>query len=184
LGGTDGSARAVDRHRPKRLAHLADALGVVAARVSVLAALISHVTYSVLSLRTVQRYLVAADVGRAINPMLVEGQVVGGVVQGLGGTLLEEIVYDDNAQLQTGTFADYMVPSANEAPPIKAIVIENARSPSNPLGVKGVGEVGPSGVAAAIGNAVAHAIGAGCRINMLPLTPERILDATACGGTR
>ena len=126
---------------------------------------------------TVERYLVAADVGRAINPMLVEGQLVGGVVQGLGGTLLEEIAYGDDGQLQTGTFADYMLPSANEAPPIKALVIENVRSSSNPLGVKGVGEVGPSGVAAAIGNAVAHAIGKGARINTLPLTPERILDA-------
>ena len=127
----------------------------------------------------VERYLVAADVGRAINPMLVEGQLVGGVVQGLGGTLLEEIAYDDDARLKTGTFADYLMPSVNEAPPITALVIENARSPSNPLGVKGVGEVGPSGAAAAIGNAVAHALGRGARVNALPLTPERIFfDAT------
>ena len=85
--------------------------------------------------------------------------------------------YGDDGQLQTGTFADYMLPSANEAPPITALVIEHVRSSSNPLGVKGVGEVGPSGVAAAIGNAVAHAIGKGARINTLPLTPERMLDA-------
>ena len=134
---------------------------------------------------TVERYLVAADVGRAINPMIVEGQLVGGVVQGLGGTLLEEIAYGDDGQLQTGTFADYMLPTVHEAPPIKALVIENVRSATNPLGVKGVGEVGPSGVAAAIGNAVAHAIGRGARINTLPLTPERMLDAaTICQNSR
>jgi CO/xanthine dehydrogenase Mo-binding subunit len=68
------------------------------------------------------------------------------------------------------------MPSVNEAPPITALVIENARSPSNPLGVKGVGEVGPSGAAAAIGNAVAQALGRGARVNALPLTPERIFS--------
>ena len=78
-----------------------------------------------------------------------------------------------------------MLPTVHEAPPIKALVIENVRSASNPLGVKGVGEVGPSGVAAAIGNAVAHAIGRGARINTLPLTPERMLDAaTICQNSR
>jgi carbon-monoxide dehydrogenase large subunit/6-hydroxypseudooxynicotine dehydrogenase subunit gamma len=126
----------------------------------------------------VERYLVAADVGRAINPMIVEGQLVGGVVQGLGGALLEEIVYGKGAVLQTGTFADYLLPSIYEAPPIRAIVIEGARSPTNPLGIKGVGEVGPSGVAAAVSNAVAHALGGGT-INSLPLTAERILFAHA-----
>jgi carbon-monoxide dehydrogenase large subunit/6-hydroxypseudooxynicotine dehydrogenase subunit gamma len=127
----------------------------------------------------VERYLVAADIGRALNPLIVEGQLVGGVVQGLGGTLLEQLGYDRQCQPQTGTFADYLLPSAHEAPPIRAIVIENARSPTNPLGVKGVGEVGPSGVAAAIGNAVAHAVRAGSAINMLPLTPVRILAAVS-----
>jgi CO/xanthine dehydrogenase Mo-binding subunit len=85
---------------------------------------------------------------------------------------------------QTGTFADYLLPSAHEAPPIRALVIENARSPTNPLGVKGVGEVGPSGVAAAIGNAVAHAVRASSGINTLPLTPERILAAVSSGDAK
>jgi CO/xanthine dehydrogenase Mo-binding subunit len=125
----------------------------------------------------IERYLVAADIGRAINPLIVEGQIVGGVVMGLGGTLLEELAYDADGQFQTGSFADYLLPSVHDAPPIRAIVIENVRSLSNPLGVKGVGEIGPSGVAAAIGNAVAQAIGAGHRLNTLPLTPERVLDA-------
>jgi carbon-monoxide dehydrogenase large subunit/6-hydroxypseudooxynicotine dehydrogenase subunit gamma len=125
----------------------------------------------------VARYLVAADVGRALNPLIVEGQLVGGVVQGLGGTLLEQLDYTAECQLQTGTFADYLLPSAHEAPPIRAVVIEDARSPTNPLGVKGVGEVGPSGVAAAIGNAIADAVRAGSAVNMLPLTPQRVLAA-------
>jgi CO/xanthine dehydrogenase Mo-binding subunit len=126
---------------------------------------------------TVERYLVAADVGRAINPRIVEGQLVGGVVMGLGGTLLEELAYDADGHLLTGSFADYLLPCVHDAPPIRAMVIEKARSPGNPLGVKGVGEVGPSGVAAAIANAVAHALRASRGINRLPLTPERVLDA-------
>jgi carbon-monoxide dehydrogenase large subunit/6-hydroxypseudooxynicotine dehydrogenase subunit gamma len=131
---------------------------------------------------SVERYLVAADVGRAINPSIVEGQLIGGVVQGLGGTLLEEIVYDAEGQLQTGTFADYLLPSVHDAPAITAMVIEHALSPSNPLGVKGVGEVGTSGAAAAIGNAVARALGVPAGINALPLTPERVI-AAVCAGT-
>ena len=125
----------------------------------------------------VERYLVAADVGCALNPLIVEGQLVGGVVQGLGGTLLEQLDYDGQCQLQTGTFADYLLPSAHEAPPIRAIVMEDARSPTNPLGVKGVGEIGPSGVAAAIANAVANAVREGPTLNTLPLTPGRVLAA-------
>ncbi len=129
----------------------------------------------------VERYLVACDVGTAINPMIVEGQIVGGVVMGLGGTLLEELAYDQQGVLLTGTFADYLLPSVHDAPPITAIVIEKEKSPTNPLGIKGVGEVGPSGVAAAVGNAVAHALGAGARVSTLPLTPERILFARTPG---
>ncbi len=125
----------------------------------------------------VERYGVACDVGRAINPMIVEGQVVGGVVQGLGGTLLEELVYDGEAQLQTGTLADYLLPSVHEAPPIQTLIIEEAKSPTNLLGVKGVGEVGPSGVAAAVGNAVVDALGLEAGIRALPITPERVLAA-------
>ncbi len=122
----------------------------------------------------IERYCVAADVGRAINPMIVRGQLVGGVVQGIGGTLLEELVYDEESQLQTGTFADYMLPSAHEAPPIDTLIVEKARALSNDLGVKGVGEVGISGVAAVIANAVADALGGAARPTVLPLTQERL----------
>jgi carbon-monoxide dehydrogenase large subunit/6-hydroxypseudooxynicotine dehydrogenase subunit gamma len=127
----------------------------------------------------VKRILVACDVGRAINPMIVEGQLIGGVVQGLGFALLEEIGYDDQGQLQTATLADYLVPGAYDAPVVKAVLIEQARSPSNPLGVKGVGEVGPTGVGAAIGNAVANALRLQGGIDTLPLTPERIVAAAS-----
>jgi carbon-monoxide dehydrogenase large subunit len=94
---------------------------------------------------------------------------------------LEKLSYDGQCQLQTASFADYLLPSAVEAPAIRAMVIEHARSPTNPLGVKGVGEVGPSGVAAAVANAVANALGAGSAINTLPLTPDRILGGIASG---
>ena len=123
----------------------------------------------------------ACDVGRAINPMIVEGQLVGGVAQGLGGTLLEALVYGPDGQFETGTFADYLLPSVDDVPPVQAIVMELARSPTNPLGVKGVGEVGTSGVAAAIGNAVANALGKGTKVCALPLTPDRILQAVKRG---
>jgi CO/xanthine dehydrogenase Mo-binding subunit len=127
----------------------------------------------------VERYFVACDVGRAINPMIVEGQIAGGVVQGLGGALLEELVYDSAAQLHTGTFADYLMPSVHDAPAMEVLVLEETRAASNPLGVKGVGEVGPSGVAAAVGNAVARALGVQLGITDLPITPERVLAALA-----
>lgn len=125
----------------------------------------------------VKRLLVACDVGRAINPMIVEGQIVGGAIQGLGFALLEEINYDEQGQLQTATLADYLVPSSYDLPEVKAVVIEQAVSPSNPLGVKGVGEVGSAGVAAAVGNAVADALQLQIAVDELPISPERLLRA-------
>jgi len=125
----------------------------------------------------VKRIQVACDIGRAINPMIVEGQLAGGVVQGLGFALLEEIGYDDRGQLQTASLADYLLPSSYDAPAIRVVLIEQARSPSNPLGVKGVGEVGPTGVGAAVGNAVANALRLQSGIDVLPLAPERVLAA-------
>jgi CO/xanthine dehydrogenase Mo-binding subunit len=97
------------------------------------------------------------------------------VVQGIGGTLLESLDYDADGQLQTGSFADYLLPSVHDAPHVATLILEKTRALSNELGVKGVGEAGISGVAAAIGNAVAHALGGKARIATLPLTPARIL---------
>lgn len=128
----------------------------------------------------VDRYVVAADVGRAINPMIVEGQLIGGAVQGISGALREELVYDASGQLLTGTLMDYSLPTAQDVGRIDAIVVEGIPAPSNPLGVKGVGEAGMSGAGAAIANAVADALRSlGVQITELPLTRERIWRAIA-----
>jgi carbon-monoxide dehydrogenase large subunit len=121
----------------------------------------------------VNRYMVAYDVGRAINPQLVEGQIVGGVAQGIGGALLEEFAYDESGQLVSGSFMDYLLPTAAESPVVDALVTENAPTPLSPLGVKGAGEGGTAAVGAAVANAVSDALGA--EALELPLTPERVL---------
>ena len=87
----------------------------------------------------VPRYLVAYDIGKAVNPMLVEGQIVGGVVQGLGGTLLEEFLYDDRGEPLSVNFADYLMPTLREIPAIEVVISEDAPSPLNPMGLKGRG---------------------------------------------
>ena len=126
---------------------------------------------------TIHKYQIAYDIGRAINPMLVDGQLVGGMAQGLGGALLEEFAYDSEGQLLTGSFMDYLLPSSMEVPPVEIVLTEDAPSPLNPLGVKGVGEGGTVGVGAALANAVCNALGGNVEIKYLPLTPERVRDA-------
>lgn len=123
---------------------------------------------------TVLKYLVAYDSGRAINPMLIEGQIVGGMAQGLGGALLEELAYGEDGQMLAATFMDYLLPTAMEVPPVEVLLTEDAPSPRNPLGVKGVGEGGAVGVGAALAAAVCDALGPGAVIRALPLTPERV----------
>jgi len=121
------------------------------------------------------RYLVAHDCGRLINPIIVEGQIHGGVAQGIGGGLLEEMVYDEQAQLLTGTFMDYLVPTAMEVPPIETVHLEYP-SPRNPLGVKGIGEGGAISPPAAIANAVEDALAPwGVRVTRTPLGPSVVL---------
>src|SRR5439155_107909 len=106
-----------------------------------------------------RKYVVTYDVGRAINPMIVDGQILGGLAQGLGGAIFEELVYDDQGQPLTTTFMDYLVPTAMEMPEATIVkILEETPTPLNPLGVKGVGEGGSSGVGAAIANAVADAL--------------------------
>ena len=127
---------------------------------------------------TVDRYVVGADAGRAINPMIVEAQLVGGAVQGISGALREQLLYDEGGQLLTATLMDYSLPQASDFARVDALVFEDEPSPSNPLGVKGVGEGGTSGAGAAIANAVADALRPlGVRVTDLPLTSERVWRA-------
>ena len=123
----------------------------------------------------VLRYVVVEDVGRCINPLTMHGQSVGGAAQGIGGTLLEELVYDGSGQLLSGTLMDYLLPTSTDIPNIETVITEEAPSPLNPLGVKGAGEGAILATGAALGNAAAHALSPfGVRINSLPLSPENI----------
>ena len=124
----------------------------------------------------IQKYVVTYDVGRAINPMIVNGQIVGGLAQGIGGAIFEELVYDEQGQPLTTTFMDYLVPTAMEMPEETIVkILEETPTPLNPLGVKGVGEGGSSGAGASIANAVADALAPlGVTIRELPLSPDRI----------
>ena len=122
----------------------------------------------------VLRYLVAFDIGKAVNPMLVEGQLVGGVAQGLGGALLEEFLYDDRGEPLSVTFADYLMPTLREIPAVEVIISEDAPSPLNPMGLKGAGEGGINAVGAAIAAAIDDAIGIAGAVTELPITPRRL----------
>jgi CO/xanthine dehydrogenase Mo-binding subunit len=123
---------------------------------------------------TLERFVVAFDIGRAVNPMLVEGQLAGGAAQGIGGALLEEFVYDAVGQPLATTFADYLLPTAAEVPPIEVVLSEDAPSPLNPLGVKGAGEGGINAAGAAIAAAVDEALGRPGAVTRLPITPRRL----------
>jgi carbon-monoxide dehydrogenase large subunit len=129
----------------------------------------------------VLRYLVTYEIGRAINPTLVEGQLVGGVAQGVGGALLEEFRYDEAGQPQAVTFMDYLLPTAAELPKVDILVTEDAPAPGNPLGVKGAGEGGLTAAGAAIAGAVRDALGLPGSVGRLPLTAERVRGLTEEG---
>ncbi|MGA8612383.1 MAG: xanthine dehydrogenase family protein molybdopterin-binding subunit [Xanthobacteraceae bacterium] len=120
-------------------------------------------------------YVAVEDVGRIVNPLTLHGQCVGAVVQGLGGTFLEHFIYDENGQLLTGSFADYLLPTASDFPQIRAVALEEKPSPLNPLGAKGAGEGGIIPVGGAVANAVAAALGSlGVQPRELPLSPPRV----------
>jgi CO/xanthine dehydrogenase Mo-binding subunit len=123
----------------------------------------------------IPKYLIAFDVGRAVNPMLVNGQLLGGFAQGIGGALLEEFSYDASGQLLSGSFMDYLLPSVAEVPAVEVLLTEDSPSPLNPLGVKGAGEGGIVAVGATIANAVCDAFDGLINIRELPLTPELVL---------
>jgi carbon-monoxide dehydrogenase large subunit len=132
---------------------------------------------------SIVRYVAVDDCGRVVNPTIVEGQIVGGIAQSVGQALYEETVYDEDGQLQTGTMVDYLVPSATEIPHIESERTVTP-SPTNPLGVKGIGEAGTIGATAAIVNSVCDALDVD-HLDM-PLKPERVwreLQAKGGGGS-
>ena len=125
-------------------------------------------------------YVAVEDVGRIINPLTLHGQAVGAVVQGLGGALLEHFVYDAEGQLLTGSLADYLMPTADAFPCIRAVALEEKPAPHNPLGAKGAGEGGIIPVGGAVANAVAAALSSlGIEPRELPLSPPRVWELIA-----
>jgi len=119
-------------------------------------------------------YLVTEDVGRKINPMIIEGQMAGGLAQGIGGALLEEFVYNSDGQPASTSFMDYLLPTAMEMPKAQLISTEDFPSPHNPLGVKGAGEGGITAAGTALANAVSHALSV--EVNKLTLKPDYLLE--------
>jgi carbon-monoxide dehydrogenase large subunit/6-hydroxypseudooxynicotine dehydrogenase subunit gamma len=126
---------------------------------------------------TVERYFTAYDIGKAVNPMLVEGQIAGGVAQGLGGALFEEFLYDARGEPLSVNFADYLMPTAREIPPVEVMITEDAPSPLNSLGVKGAGEGGANAVGAAVAAAIDDALSRPGAVTELPVTPRRLREA-------
>jgi carbon-monoxide dehydrogenase large subunit len=137
---------------------------------------------------TIRKYVIAYDVGRVVNPLIVHGQLVGALAQGIGGALLEELAYDGDGQILTTSFMDYLLPTAMEMPACTdARALAETPTPVNPMGIKGAGEGGSSAVGGAIANAVADALAPlGVKVTSLPLSPDRILALVrdARGGTR
>jgi CO/xanthine dehydrogenase Mo-binding subunit len=143
------------------------------------AAHLSHVRVDRESGRVeVLAHVIAQDVGRALNPDLVEGQMQGGVAQGIGWALLEGLADDENGMLVSGSFVDYAVPTVDRVPPIDLELVE-VPAPDGPFGAKGVGEPPVVGVAAAVANALVSATG--LRVYELPLAPERVWSALRTG---
>ena len=121
------------------------------------------------------RYVVAEDVGHVINPLLLKGQIVGAAAQGIGATILEELVYDEEGQPLAGTLMDYLLPTSLDIPDIESVVLDLAPSPRNPLGVKGAGEIGIVATGAALSNAVSNALAPlGVQVRDLPLSPDKL----------
>ena len=122
----------------------------------------------------VERYFIAYDIGRAINPALVEAQIMGGFAQGFGGALFEEFTYSERGDPLAVTFADYLLPAMHETPVPDILLAEDYTSPLNPLGIKGAGESGITAVGATIASAIDDAIGIPGAVSELPVTPQRL----------
>jgi CO/xanthine dehydrogenase Mo-binding subunit len=129
---------------------------------------------------TILRFVAAQDVGRAIHPSYVEGQIQGGVVQGIGWALSEEYIYNSKGLLDNAGFLDYRCPVASDLPMIEAVLVE-VPNPTHPYGAKGVGEVNICPPMAAIANAIAMATGK--RLTELPMSPPKVLEALDGGGS-
>jgi carbon-monoxide dehydrogenase large subunit len=127
----------------------------------------------------ITRYLVVDDVGTVVNPLLLKGQIHGGVAQGLGQALMERIAFDETGQLLSASFMDYAMPRAVDVPPIE-VLGNHHPTPNNPLGAKGAGEAGTVGALPAVISAIADAIGVP-HLDM-PATPERVWRAMRGGG--
>ena len=122
-----------------------------------------------------KKYALLEEVGRALNPAMVEGQSVGGLVQGLGGTLMDHLIYDEDGQLVTTNLAEYLLPVSTGLPEVISIMLEDFPSESNPMGFKGAGEGGITSVAGTVANAVTQALKSyGIQIKQLPLSPARL----------
>ena len=130
-------------------------------------------------------YVVVQDVGRAINPLTLHGQIIGSLVQGLGGAMLEHLQYDEQGQFLTGSLADYLLPTATDFPNLRSFVTDNYPSPINPLGAKGAGEGGIVAAGGVMANAVANALSSfGVQPRRLPLTPTYIWELVQAGSRR
>ena len=122
----------------------------------------------------IERFFIAYDIGRAINPKMVEGQLIGGLAQGIGGTLFEEFLYDERGEPLSVTFVDYLLPTLREVSTPELLLKEDAPSSRNPLGIKGAGECGITGTPGAIAAAIDDAIGIPGAVTRIPITPQRL----------
>ncbi len=133
----------------------------------------------------VQRYVVVEEIGRALNPLMVDGQAVGGVGQGIGGALFDRLLFDAEGQPLTTTLADYLLPTSTETGRIDAVALEDYPSQANPMGFKGAGEGGIVAVGAAIGNAIVHALrDDGIEVTATPFEPVSLLRLLGLGPER
>jgi len=124
----------------------------------------------------IQKYVVVHDCGRVINPLILDGQVHGGVAQGIGNAFYEQLVYDDQGQLLSGSFMDYLLPTSLDVPRIE-VGHEVTESPLNPMGVKGAGEAGAIPTGALFAQAIEDALGnSGLEILEIPLSPGRVWE--------
>jgi aerobic carbon-monoxide dehydrogenase large subunit len=167
--GNERGLEATDHYEPPALTH-ANAAHLVTVEVDIETGRVN-----------ILRYIVVEDCGTVINPLIVDGQIQGGVAQGIGTALYEQLVYDENGQFLTGTLMDYLAPTAVDVPKVEIGHIETP-SPYTPLGIKGMGEGGAIAPPAAIANAIADALAPfGARVNSIPLTPERVLNSIERG---